>query len=432
MTATVAASANYMPPVAQPAQANSSVGAGQLRVRLNRLESQDPAFDLPINLPTGIFPSNTELHAIGVYEGALPDGETEKPWWSHCTALTNDRQAMQECQQKYAGAHKQKSVTVHLARSGVPIVLALMAYEPVLWKIAKGPGVDIQKIILSGYHGQDIEGIPNTVLVESHSHETSPCRVCTRQPDSFYAYKQDSPEYQQAEKKLQQLTGLNITSFQGSYKSNQFSISYQSTSANRLQTADKYTDNYFSNQVVVAGVKLLLPDGRWRGLAYVKNPSIRGSDEFLVLSRTENDLLRELMVARVQVVADRQGFTSHSACENIVGLEKNTVVNTPLGDQLCYWTNVVKEPWSQSIFNLVAARLAIQGIRIPASVISAGFHRADLETATTTIYYAVPSISAAEIPSDTNQSFKFTLPAAFINDRVLWAADWFRVFKSKY
>lgn len=430
------AQAQYNPPITgQPRAINGSISPQNLHTPL------DPAFDTTITLPTATFSSNTELHVVGVYEAALPKGEENKPWWSHCTGLSEDAAAMMACHTKYAGQRSTQEITIYLNQTNAPMVVALMAYNPIRWKIVARPGVDLRKVILAGYHGQDIEGIPDSIPIEVHSYESSPCMNCSRQADHFYAYEQGSSEYKQAMNKLQTLTGLTPASFQGAYKADRFTIASGTTpfkNAASTNQAEQFTGKTFNNYIEISQETLLLPDGLWRGLGYVENPSKRGKDQFLVLSQEDKNRLSALMVIRLQTVKDNQGFSQYSACNQPADYAHSVRENEPLGPQLCYWANHVSTPWQQPIYKLAASRLAALEVNLPDSVFSTGFHKADTNTSITTLYYFPPNISTQSTsandwslsPWNPAQINNYPEHLDFVKERTGWAADWFQLFSA--
>ena len=83
-----------------------------------------------------------ELHHVGVYEGMLPG---------------NAKRGFQQ--------HPEGIVEVTLDYTGGPIILALSAYEPVLWKVKLAEGVDLRRVVLAGSK-QRVEGLPDRVKVQ--------------------------------------------------------------------------------------------------------------------------------------------------------------------------------------------------------------------------------------------------------------------------
>ncbi len=164
------------------------------------------------------------LHVIGVYEGQTPSGVDDRPWRAKC----NDDQKHEppgaapaqpsiECQQKYGGIHAEKEIVVNVSDDSRPIVLALTAYDRTLWKVSLKGGARLIKVILAGYHSQRVSGIPPETPIEAYTYEPSPCEQCWQGAKYFYSYQ--SPPGQ-----LEDITGLEVTSFQGRYKGSEFSI----------------------------------------------------------------------------------------------------------------------------------------------------------------------------------------------------------------
>ena len=179
--------------------------------------------------------SNPALHVIGVYEGQTPPGVDDRPWWAKCNdefvdeksntfpklvrppSGISSRAPTLECAHKYSGVHAEKEVTINITYDTKPIVLALTAYEPTLWKISQRTEVKIVKVILAGYHAQRIEGISPEAAIEVYTYDESPCARCWQGGQHFYSYK--APP-----KQLEEITGLEVTSFQGRYSGSEFWI----------------------------------------------------------------------------------------------------------------------------------------------------------------------------------------------------------------
>ncbi len=56
-----------------------------------------------------------------------------------------------------------KQMDVVVNKIGVPIVLVLAAYDPVVWHVGYVPGAEIVGVIVSGYHTQALTGLPNSI-----------------------------------------------------------------------------------------------------------------------------------------------------------------------------------------------------------------------------------------------------------------------------
>ena len=168
----------------------------------------------------------TTLHAIGVYEWANDSGKTAPPWWSKCRDLS-DPNAMAECHRKYAGHREQQSIDVYVSYTDGPVILALMAYNPISWHLHLEQGVTLEGVILAGYHSQNITGTPSGLPIIAFTYNSPGCARCERGDGHFYAYKKGD-KLQKAEMKLLEITGKGVSSFQGAYRANRFYITNNS------------------------------------------------------------------------------------------------------------------------------------------------------------------------------------------------------------
>ncbi len=166
------------------------------------------------------------LHVIGVYEGEPEKGKEPPPWWSHCKDH-NDPKAMAECHSKYAGIRHPQQVSIVVSYTKTPVVLALMAYNPVIWSIDLYEDVKLEGVILAGYHEQKLIGVPSTVPVIAYTRETPDCGNCFRGEGYFFTYKNDH-NYLDVAQKLYEITGKQVSSFQGTYKAKSFNITNMS------------------------------------------------------------------------------------------------------------------------------------------------------------------------------------------------------------
>jgi hypothetical protein len=127
---------------------------------------------------------DSELHVIGVYEG--------------------DR-------------HVDGIVDVHVPARKRPVVLALTAYQPTIWRIDST--AKLAAVYLYGYEPQRIEGVPKGVRVNE---VTKPDFVCTygweAQQNTGGCY------YQKMIATVRKAAGLVESSFQGCYAGREFEI----------------------------------------------------------------------------------------------------------------------------------------------------------------------------------------------------------------
>ncbi|MDH3359914.1 MAG: hypothetical protein OEL55_03500, partial [Desulfobulbaceae bacterium] len=154
------------------------------------------------------------LHVIGVYEGQTPAGADDRPWWAKSHNSTDPSvDNRRESSKKRA----EKEISVEISDDTKPIILALTAYDKTLWKVSLKEGVKLIKVILGGYHSQQVTGIPPQTPIEAYTYYPSPCEKCWQSGEYFYSYKNPP-------KQLKKITGLEPTSFQGRYRGSKFSI----------------------------------------------------------------------------------------------------------------------------------------------------------------------------------------------------------------
>lgn len=347
---------------------------------------------------------------------------------------------MSECHRKYAGQTTTKTITVNVRRGQTPVVLALMSYEPVLWKIDGADSSNIQQIILAGYHGQDIEGVPASVPVIAQTNEASTCQNCARQAGYFYAYDEKSPQYRNAVDKLEAQTGLRLASFQGNREANLFTVSSSTIAARDADPAEAYLDKEFRGTVSLAGRSVMLPDGVWQGVAYEKGKSgATGDEALLVLAQLDDGRLNGLVALRVRNNPQRQGFRQHQACSRIKGYRVKVDVNESFGSQLCEWVTHVTAPWVQPIFAVAADKLTALGVSLPDTVIASSLHQADMATSKTVVYYSNPELKGLRVPRASwdqsawhaNRLQGSPERKAFVDEQVKVTGFWYQILQAE-
>jgi hypothetical protein len=156
------------------------------------------------------------------------------------------------------------------SKKGTPVTLSLSAYEPVIWNITVPAGVNLQKVILSGYNVQSPVITGASPLVERYfyndpanaargispagsfyderdgadsrfqtiynwagqatcANTSGAVPIASRwyyNPGSnyFYAYQKTDSNYSTLVSKLQSLTGLSLKNFQGAYSGSTFTV----------------------------------------------------------------------------------------------------------------------------------------------------------------------------------------------------------------
>lgn len=154
-----------------------------------------------------------ELHAVGVYEGSDPEDDG-RPWHAKCGDLD-----MRACHARMAQRKREQAdqIIINVSIEDRPLILAFTAYVKTNWIIRAKPGVIIDRIILGGYHAQSVEGIAETIPIAVYTHDDSPCANCFQGSDYFYSHEAMPA-------KIRNITGMQASSWQGKYRSSEFSI----------------------------------------------------------------------------------------------------------------------------------------------------------------------------------------------------------------
>jgi hypothetical protein len=101
------------------------------------------------------------------------------------------------------------TINIHVHSKSHPVILVLFNYEAVMWNITTDKNVVIKEIILSSAQGAKVKGIDETTV-----------RVTRK--DFGYAYS-DKP-MESITPLLKKYTGLDLATFQGSYRGAEFSV----------------------------------------------------------------------------------------------------------------------------------------------------------------------------------------------------------------
>lgn len=109
---------------------------------------------------------------------------------------------------------RNQPAVVEITDTTRPIILVVCAYERVNWQIRAAKGVDLVRVIASGYHAQTVEGTDAPTVTFSYDQ-------MSRGPDGglfyFYTYDHDEEKYPSMVAKVESLTGKKPKWFQGRY-----------------------------------------------------------------------------------------------------------------------------------------------------------------------------------------------------------------------
>lgn len=111
--------------------------------------------------------------------------------------------------------HEVRKVDVVVNLPDQPIVLALTAYDPVVWNVAWTAGSRIVGAVVSGHHGQAVIGLAGTIPVylKTFHGDQGPRSANAPEPcPSFYAYAEDR-QYVGARDTLRKIANLPVTRF---------------------------------------------------------------------------------------------------------------------------------------------------------------------------------------------------------------------------
>lgn len=131
-------------------------------------------------------PSNAQVAMVGVYQA--PRGSS---------SVSGN------------GARQAGSVSITVGSGSAPLVLVLTSYESVRWNVRNTGGRKIAAVLLSGYSESEVAGLTSTKILKI---------------GSGYAYKLDSPEYNRLKIDVSRYVSNPVTSFQGRYEGQEFSV----------------------------------------------------------------------------------------------------------------------------------------------------------------------------------------------------------------
>jgi len=207
-----------------------------------------------------------------------------------------------------------------------------------------------------------------------------------------------------------------------------------SSSASASASADPYTGQFFSDTVAIAGTTVPLPEGRWRGVGYVKQSA---ADQTVMLARIGGDRLLEFAAIRVQAQPSAAGFDAFPSCTRDDLYARKTASNQKGGEQSCWWVNHAARMWNQPAFNLAAANLAALKVAAPPTMINSGVRKAGKTTAVTAFYYSNPQVAGFDEPATDWRNSPWhkdnvgqnAQRKAYLDGRVDWTRSWAQLFK---
>jgi predicted esterase len=109
-------------------------------------------------------------------------------------------------------------VDVEVRPTTKPIVLALASYQSILWKVRISPGARVKAVIIGGYFEQECEGIPANIPIVYRAYFPS------HKQGYYYAHEWNTLEYRRMVEKLNDMTDLLVSTFQGAHDGSSFVV----------------------------------------------------------------------------------------------------------------------------------------------------------------------------------------------------------------
>jgi RNA polymerase sigma factor (sigma-70 family) len=109
-------------------------------------------------------------------------------------------------------------VDVEVRPTAKPIVLALASYQTALWNVKIAKGAQVKAVVIGGYYEQEVEGIPTDVPLIYRPYFPG------QKLGYFYGHEWDKSDCQDMVGKLNDLTGLLVTTFQGAEADKSFVV----------------------------------------------------------------------------------------------------------------------------------------------------------------------------------------------------------------
>lgn len=169
-----------------------------------------------------------------------------------------------------ASGHEVKESEVIINKPGENIILVLMAYDPVLWKIKKTFSTLVNGVVLAGYHEQILYGLPKLTPVLQAVYETK--TECSY----FYGSLEPGGQKQYIEQRIQDITGALPSEIINSPHNGKFYVGDVDSNSKLMEYPDNDIDLFIENKTKerrvtldkVApneeGIRQLLREGRIR------------------------------------------------------------------------------------------------------------------------------------------------------------------------
>ena len=212
--------------------------------------------------------------------------------------------------------------SVKVDRPGKLVTLVLSSYEPVTWDVSVAPNSQVAQVVLGGYHRQAVKGLPDGVQIVEAFYKGG-----DRTKRFHHSYSIDSAYFRPMVRALHRLTGLQISSFQGTYASDPdapFVI-------DRLQSDPRLQSDYPKPTPIAELPKL---EFSALHLTMVRRLDVAAAFGDFTLAGPKVDSLKPLPKGVTRLAVDPAGkkyygLTGHAVVE--VDLEKQTATKLDLG-----------------------------------------------------------------------------------------------------
>jgi hypothetical protein len=262
---------------------------GEVKSLRDRLDGRGDRGDLPAA-------TETTVHVVGFYEGFMPPG------------------------QRTGGVAR-----VSVEASSGPIILVLSAYADTVWELELAAGARLQRIILGGYKDQTLVDPPAGVPVEKHTHAGNA-------NDFFLCHTREDVEFVKMSARLKELTGLDITTFQGAYGAGQAAVVVgPSNPLWRAQSVHAHTELLFCQATAMDRAKVRQKlTGAYFG---TMPPTTRPSRPTMAQFNVNGPIAETLFGATANIstlAVDPRGPTYYGLARGLVKMEPLAGKSTPI------------------------------------------------------------------------------------------------------
>lgn len=181
-------------------------------------------------------PSGYEVHVIGIHEGALNEQVLEKCKQKSAKGSASGKisgssaeSVDMDCRMGGRTAafddSPQQFINLKVTRQGVPVILVLMGFHRIQWRLDVAPSVRLKKVILSGHFPQTVKGLPKNTPLEVYSGKESPCDDCYKSEEYFTTSSIGGDDFVPALRSIKRLTGKVPDTLQMKFRGEAFVIS---------------------------------------------------------------------------------------------------------------------------------------------------------------------------------------------------------------